>query len=585
LVTVLTKWGQITVALAAAGTLAVPAPGPSGGPSLTNVPQLTVKPDSGVLGGKLKQAPPEGVFADVALKIGRDGSLAVTEKVTVPGGQHALRRLPLRVPAGDDQDRVYTVRDAKVQGAGKVEPGADVLTITLDGGESTVTYTVDGAVADAGDGQQIRWQVAGGWDVKLTRVSASFIAPTREMSSVDCFAGTVGSDRQCTLAETDHTGVIRIEQDPLPQGERVDIVVKLPGGTVPANARFAGVGVGGAFALTTAATIGFGVLALLLILGALVVVLLRRRDKRALATDVAPVDVLLREGGHVTFASPDGVLPGQVGTVVDESVDVVDVSGTVIDLAVRNYLWLAEIRDPGGVLDWRIARRNPPDEHLAEFEKAIYQAILPDGADAVLLSELRGRGRLDLRAVREAMYDDVVAKRWFSRRPGRRGPLTWVGAGVALIGVLGTVALAFTGGPALLGVAVVVAGAALAFGAAWLPPRTTRGRVLVGQVRGLLAYLHTVRPGDIPDGDRELVFSRSLPYAVVLGGVELWLEKFAALDPAADGSAGLYWFGGLEQDRDLRRFATHLPALLAALDGLLAQSGHLRSTRPEPVAV
>ena len=81
------------------------------------------------------------------------------------------------------------------------------------------------------------------------------------------------------------------------------------------------------------------------------------------------------------------------------------------------------------------------------------------------------------------------------------------------------------------------------------------------------------------------MFSRSLPYAVVLGGTEQWLAKFAALDPSADGSAGLYWFGGLEQDRDLRRFVTHLPALLAALDGLLAQSGQLRSRRPEPAGV
>ena len=586
--TVLTKWGQVAVAVAVSGALAQgalsPGDGPSGGPTLT-VPQLPVKPENGVLGGKLKQAPPEGVSADVALKIGRDGSLAVTEKVTVPGGQHAVRHLPLRVAAGDDQDRLYTVRDAKVEGAGKAEPGADVLTITLDGGESTVSYTVDGAVADVGDGQQVRWQVAGGWDVRLSRVTGSFIAPVREMSSVDCFAGTVGSDRQCTLAETDHTGVIRVEQDPLLQGERVDLVVRLPGGTVPSNARFASAGVGGAFALTTAAVLGFGALALLVLLGAFAVVWLRRRDKRALTTDVGPVDVLLRDGGHVVFASPDGVLPGQVGTVVDETVDVVDVSGTVIDLAVRNYLWLAEVRDPAGVLDWRIARRNPADEHLAEFEKAIYTAILPGGADSVLLSELRGRGTLDLRAVREAMYDDVVAKRWFSRRPDRRGVLTWVGAGVAALGVVATIVLAFTAGSALVGVAAVLAGIALVVAASWLPPRTGRGRALVGQVRGLLSYLHTVRPEDIPDGDRELVFSRSLPYAVVLGGVEQWLAKFAALDPAADGSAGLYWFGGLEADRDLRRFATHLPALLAALDGLLAQSGHLRALKPQPVGV
>jgi len=48
-----------------------------------------------------------------------------------------------------------------------------------------------------------------------------------------------------------------------------------------------------------------------------------------------------------------------VGTVIDEHVDVVDVTATVIDLAVRNYLWIDEVAAGEGVVDWRIVRRNP----------------------------------------------------------------------------------------------------------------------------------------------------------------------------------------------------------------------------------
>jgi hypothetical protein len=72
---------------------------------------------------------------------------------------------------------------------------------------------------------------------------------------------------------------------------------------------------------------------------------------------------------------------------------------------------------------------------------------------------------------------------------------------------------------------------------------------------------------------------------VVLGETERWLAAFATLDPSADGTAGLYWFGGLEGDDDIRRFGTRFPAFLSALDGLLAEAGHLRSIRPsdEPV--
>ncbi|MER6666551.1 DUF2207 domain-containing protein [Amycolatopsis japonica] len=586
----LTKWGTAVVAVAASSALMAPPSdtnvpeAPGAGPSLTNAPQLPKPPPLGARGQLGLLQPPSGAFTNVAVKVERDGSLSITEQVTVPGGQHLVRRIPFKVPAGEEQDRVYAIRDVSVEGAGKTEPNGEQLVATFDGGASTLKYKVDGAVADVNGAQQVRWQVASGWDGELSRVSASFSAPTREMPTVDCFAGPLGSDKQCSLAETDHSGVVRIEQDKLAPGERVDLAVQLPAGTVPANARFEQIAsVGGAFALTTLAGLGFGALALFLILGALAVWLLRRRDRGALAAGTGPVEVLMRDGDRVSFASPDGVLPGQVGTVVDETVDVVDVSGTVVDLAVRNYLWIAEVRGAGTV-DWQIARRNAPDEHLAAFEREIYTALLPDGTDSVLLSELRGRGTVDLRVAGEAMYADVVRKGWFSRRPDKgKSKLTWAGIGLIALGLVATVVLTFTAGHALLGVAVALAGIATLLGASWVPPRTTRGRRLVGQVRGLLEYLHTVKVADIPLGDREMVFSRSLPYAIVLGDTEHWLRTFDALDPSADGSAGLYWFGGLEGDRDLRRFAAHLPSFLSALDGLLAESGHLRSLRPEPV--
>jgi hypothetical protein len=76
-----------------------------------------------------------------------------------------------------------------------------------------------------------------------------------------------------------------------------------------------------------------------------------------------------------------------------------------------------------------------------------------------------------------------------------------------------------------------------------------------------------------------MVFSRSLPYAVVLGETDRWLAVFRGLDPDADGTPGLYWYGEAEQARDLDRFAGRFPAFLSSLGGVLAQSGHLRSLK------
>ncbi|QTR05225.1 DUF2207 domain-containing protein [Saccharothrix algeriensis] len=514
---------------------------------------------------------PGTVAADVRLKLERDGRLSVTEVVSVPDGRSVKRVIPLRIAVSDTRDRVFEVDDASVAGGGTATASADELVIALEPGTSTVTYSVVGAVAKIGDALELRWQPASGWDTALDSVRVSVITPDAP-KSVNCLAGPPGTAKPCTTAELGDGRGVRASEIGLPAGERIDVAVGLQDGAAPANARVEETsGLAAAFALTPVTGVALGGLALLLLGGVLLLWYLRGRDQRALAGDVGPVDVLVTDGhGRVAFASPDGVLPGQVGTVVDEHVDVVDVTATIVDLAVRNYLWIEEV----GGLDWRFVRRNPVDTALSGYERAVCSALLPDGVDSVLLSELRGR-RIDLGRVRDELYADVVARNWFARRPDAERDLWWwAGIGLALAGAALTAVLALVTGPALFGLVVVVAGAALAWGSRSMPARTKRGSALLEHVRGLRGYLVSATPGDIPEADREMVFSRSLPYAVVLGEAERWLGAFAA------GRSGLYWFGESEQAGDLRRFAQRFPAFLGAVDGVLAQAGHLRSLRP-----
>lgn len=516
--------------------------------------------------GAFAQPLPGTVSTEVRMKLERDAKLTVTETVTVPDGKTVKRTVPLRLAVGNDLERQYQVTDAKVEGSGGVEAVGEKFSVVFNGGKTTLTYTVIGAVAPVGDALEVRWQVAGGWDTELDKVAVSFSAPDSP-TSVNCLAGPVGSSQPCTSADLADGKGVRAQEIRLGAGERVDLAIGLSAGVVPPNAVVVEQsGLAAAFALTPVSGIALGGLLVLLLGGVALLWYLRGRDAAALASEVGAVSVLVRDqSGRVAFASPDGVLPGQVGTVVDEHVDVVDVTATVIDLAVRNYVWIAETEGH----DWQIVRRNPADDSLSGYEKAVYTALLPDGVDAVTVSELRGRG-IDLARVRDELYADVVEKRWFVRRPdAERSLFWWAGIVIAVLGVAATVVLALTIGNALFGLALAVGGVALTFGARSMPARTKRGSELLEHVRGLRGYLHGVTPDDVPEADRELVFSRSLPYAVVLGETERWLATF--------GQQDLYWYGNAS---DFRR---SFPAFLGALDGVLAQAGHLRSLRaPNP---
>jgi hypothetical protein len=539
----------------------IPTGDPTGVPS--GVPSIEpTRPSAPNTGPRPAPLLPQSV--NIAMKVERDGRLSVREQVFVQARKSMTRHQPLRIQAGDDTDRVFTVDDVEVDGNGSTEVTADEFVMKLGEGATTVSYTVGGAVVNAGDHQEVRWQVAGGWDVTVRLVRASFVAPDLP-SEIVCLAGRRGSEQPCSSALTDHGQVLRVVQEDLPAGERVDLAVSLPAGTVggDGDAEFDETSAS-AFAFTPVSGIGLGVLALVLAGGFVLLWLARGRDTRALAADVGPVELLVTDGGgRVAFASPDGVLPGEVGTVVDEHVDVADVTATVVDLAVRNYL---SVRHEGG--DWVLVRRNPPDDALAGYERAVWQALLGDAAE-VSLSQLRGRP-LDLSGVREDLYAGVVRREWFARRPDHERT-RWMLAGVllAVAGVAATVVLALTVGQALLGLAVVIGGLGLALGARFMPARTRRGSALAQQVRGLLGYLRGADASSVPAADREMVLSRSLPYAVVLGETTGWLARFTDLDTAADGTAGIYWYEGENVVRDL-------PVFLRELDAVLAAPGQLR---------
>ena len=68
--------------------------------------------------------------------------------------------------------------------------------------------------------------------------------------------------------------------------------------------------------------------------------------------------------GESEFRVRDGVRPGQVGTLVDERVDPVDVTATVLDLAVRGHLRIEELPRSAAYAEgeWTFTRRDSDDD-------------------------------------------------------------------------------------------------------------------------------------------------------------------------------------------------------------------------------
>src|SRR5690606_17416172 len=132
----------------------------------------------------------------------------------------------------------------------------------------------------------------------------------------------------------------------------------------------------------------------------------------------------VRRGGTpqpvVQFHPPDGVQPGLVGTIQDESADVVDVSATIVDLAVRGFLMIDE-RAKGGLFgrdDWELTWLQPPAgaKPLTAYENALIDGLFASGSP-IRLSELRNKFKPTLDLVRRRMYSETIDRGWFRRSP------------------------------------------------------------------------------------------------------------------------------------------------------------------------
>src|SRR6478672_1977364 len=146
------------------------------------------------------------------------------------------------------------------------------------------------------------------------------------------------------------------------------------------------------------------------------------------------------------FSPPRDVRPGVLGTVLDGVADPHDVSATLVDLAVRGWFHIVEVRGAEGkkaqdeARDWELRRTAAdPDETPTDFERLLLDRVF-DGRDRVRLSALKGSFAMTMREAQIGLYREVVDRGWYARHPRARNGRTRA-AGLAVLVPLVLVAL------------------------------------------------------------------------------------------------------------------------------------------------
>jgi hypothetical protein len=492
--------------------------------------------------------------------LAKDGTLKVKQTIALTGAvpPELSQRFETREDlVGDRQyvqrlsDITAMVKGVPVQPTIKTEDRFTTVTVPTNGStEVVMMYTVTGAVVTIDSGTALRWRMLQGLSAQVTQFTATVQIPT-QFSYIKCTAGSPNSTIPCTFAAagTETAQIPTFRDGPRGEGEVVAIDIGFPPGGVASNEvidyQWT---VGRAFSvapLPLALALG------LLALGGVALYGLHRRagvDRSPDGQISKPGDFVPTGAGQSEFRVVGDVRPGHVGTVADERVDPIDVTATLIDLAVRGHLVIDELprESEFAPTDWEI-RRIDGNDGLLPFEQQLLDGIAAPGS-SVRVSDLAGKVQESIGGVQNALYDEMVSNGWFERRPDdTRNRWTQLALAALILSVVVTGVLAAFTTFGLVGLALIVLSLGLVFVAQEMPARTAKGTALLGGLGALRSDLMSHPTNQMPPGGELREISEVLPYAIVLGGSDRWLDAIVASDADEHpDSDDLSWYHGPE---------------------------------------
>jgi uncharacterized membrane protein YgcG len=239
-----------------------------------------------------------------------------------------------------------------------------------------------------------------------------------------------------------------------------------------------------------------------------------------------------RDAIPVRYEPPEGLTPAEVGTVLDESADLADLTSSILDLAVRGVLRIEEVESPRFLFltdrDWILRRLREPGD-LRRHEAILLTRLFADGPE-VRVSSLKNRFYQHLPRIREALYEQVSrADGLFPTAPDRVRR-RWALSG-GLLAALALAAIALTRQPLAPAGAFLSAGLIVLAFSRVMPRRTRRGRAVYEEILGFKEFLSRVDADRLErmGGRTAERFERILPYAVVLGAADAWADAFAGI--------------------------------------------------------
>lgn len=398
-------------------------------------------------------------------------------------------------------------------------PNADNSTQTI-----SVEYAVSDAVKFLDDHDELYWNVTGDeWDIPIQAASARIILPEGTTNiRANVFTGAYRSRAQNADVDIAGNGVEVRTREPLRLHEGLTVAVAFDKGFVHEPTAASKI----ALFFRSNWPLGIPIAAFVLMF---YLWWTRGRDPR-----LRPI--------AAQYEPPDQLTPGEVGTLVDNSADMRDITASIVDLAVRGYIVIEEHQKDRllGLVhdkDYNFIVQKDRGEwaKLKPHEQTLLEGLFTTGTvgESVSMSSLENHFYTNLPGIKSNIFSSLVADGYYTRRPDSVRS-TYIAAGVVVgfLLVFGGLKVAASQGMAPL--TFIIAGiltGAIICGFGWfMPAHTEQGARALEGVLGFEDFLVHVesdrfnRTIKTPE-----MFEKFLPFAMALGVEKNWSRAFQGI--------------------------------------------------------
>lgn len=496
---------------------------------------------------------------DVEVQIRRDGSLDVTERVTVHAEGNQIRRGIYRDFPTRYEDRYgnRVVIDLQVLGVLRNDEAEPWFTEERDNGirintgndnflpvpadyTYTLRYRTTRQLGFFADHDELYWNAIGtgwGFPIEQARVDVFLPAPVEvEQMTAEGYTGYQGSKEQAYRAEIVEPGHAHWELTrALQPSQGLTIVLSFPKGLIPVPSLAQRV----AWLLKDNRGILIALLGLILLLVYCV------REWSRVGRDPRKGVIIAR------YEPPEGQTPASLRFLMRMGYDMRCFTSEVLALAVAGCLRI--VRDKGFLKDeWRLESTGAAlPEGSSTGQRALAEGLFKDGERTLVLKNTNASTLSAARSAHSKAIDDVLQPQYFKRNNGSIAKAILLAA-VAVLLAFWIAGEAGKAAVVVIGILMVIT--LIIFGRLVRAP-TEEGRKLMDEVEGLKLYLSVAErdelarmsePGTTPALD-EKRYEILLPYAVALEVEDAWTEKFTAVvgaAAAAEATRRIGWYHG-----------------------------------------